>query len=112
MSSVPHATPTPLPEIRTAGNGGAGDESIRWDMLVSRLLHPIQLSMIEALLWIGLPIAPSDLAHIYGGEYTNSHAAYHVKVLVKHGILELADTEPVRGVTRHLYVLSPDLRWR
>jgi hypothetical protein len=49
---------------------------------------------------------------MYSGEYSNSHTGYHVKVLVGHGIIKLADTEPVRGVTRHLYVLRPELTWR
>lgn len=112
MKSVPHATPTQLPEICADSNGEAGDEPIRWDVFVSRLLHPVQLSMIEALLWIELPISPADLAQMYGGEYSNSNTGYHVKVLVKHHVLKLVDTEQVRGATRHLYILSPELRWR
>jgi hypothetical protein len=108
MISAPHATPTPPIQGET---GGAGDELFRWDMLVSRVLHPIQLSMIEALIWIGLPLSPSDLSQMYSGEYSNSHTGYHVKVLAAHGIVMLADTEPVRGVTRHLYVLRPELTW-
>jgi hypothetical protein len=107
-----HATPTLLPEISPDSNGGAGNEVFRWDILVSRILHPIQLAMVEALIWIGLPLSPSDLSEMYGGEYTDSHAGYHVKALVSHGILRLADTEQVRGVTRHLYVLTPELTWR
>jgi hypothetical protein len=46
---------------------------------------------------------------MYSGEYSNSHTGYHVQVLVKHGIVQLAGTEQVRGVTRHLYILSPEL---
>jgi hypothetical protein len=109
MTSAPHATPKALPQIRSGSNGGAGDELFRWDTLVSRVLHPIQLSMVEALIWIGLPISPSDLSQMYGGEFTNSHTGYHVKVLADHGIVELSGTEQVRGVTRHLYVLTPEL---
>lgn len=111
MNSVPQATPKTLPEIRPGSDGGAGDEAFRWDVLVSRLLHPIQASMIEALLWIGLPLSPSDLSHMYDGEFSNSHTGYHVQVLAKLEIVELVDTEQVRGVTRHLYALSPGLRW-
>ena len=108
MLTAPNATP----QSANAGEaGGAGGERFRWDLLVSRVLHPIQLSMIEALVWIGLPLSPSDLSQMYGGEYTNSHTGYHVKVLVDHGIVTLVDTEQVRGVTRHLYLLAPDLQW-
>jgi hypothetical protein len=112
MNFVPHATPTMPPELGWSGKGEAGDESIRWNELVSRLLHPVQLSMVEALLWIELPISPADLSRMYGGVYSSRHTAYHVQVLMDHGVLEMVDTEPVRGATRHLYVLSPGLRWR
>lgn len=112
MTSAPHATPKALPEVRSGSKGGAGDGLFRWDMLVSRVLHPIQLSMVEALIWIDLPISPSDLSQMYSGEFTNSHTGYHVKVLADYGIIELADTEQVRGVTRHLYVLTPELTWQ
>ena len=111
MNSVPHATPKTLPATRPGSDGGAGDEAFRWDVLVSRLLHPVQLAMIEALLWIGLPLSPSDLSQMYGGEFSNSHTGYHVQVLARLEVVELVGTEQVRGVTRHLYFLSPSVQW-
>jgi hypothetical protein len=46
------------------------------------------------------------------GEYNVQHAGYHVRALVDLEILELVDTEPVRGATKHYYVLAPGWTWR
>lgn len=87
---------------------GAGDERFRWDALVSRVLHPVQVVVIEALLYIGLPLAPSEIARMTGGYHNLQDVGYHVRILVELGILELIDTEPIRGATKHYYVLAPE----
>jgi hypothetical protein len=109
LSLAPNVTPKP----GIAGSrGGAGDKRFNWETFVSRALHPIQLAMVEALIFIGLPISPGDLSQMYGeDECTPSHTGYHIKFLVDHDIIELFDTEQVRGTTRHLYVLVPTLTW-
>jgi hypothetical protein len=91
---------------------GAGDEQFKWDSLVSRVLHPIQVVVIEALLWVDLPIAPSDVARMCGGELNPSLVAYHTRALAARGVIELVDTEVVRGAERHLYALVPGSKWR
>lgn len=91
--------------------GDGGDVRFRWEWLVARVLHPIQVAMIEALLWIDLPIAPSDIARMHGGEHSASHIGYHANKLAALGVLEVTNTEGVRGGTRHLYVLTPESTW-
>lgn len=108
MNSSPDATPTPS----TGGLSGAGDGRFHWDALVSRVLHPVQVAIIEAALWVGLPLAPSDIARMSGGDYNVQHTGYHVGVLVDLEILELVDTEPVRGATKHYYLLAQEWTWR
>jgi hypothetical protein len=103
MNCPPNATPRPA----TGDPSGAGGERFPWDALVSRVLHPAQVAIIEAALWIGLPLAPSDIARMLAGDFTLQHAGYHVKALVDLEILELVDTEPVRGTTKHYYALAP-----
>jgi hypothetical protein len=111
MNFTPDATPTPLPVPIPGSNGGAGDEHFPWGSLVSRTLHPIQVAVVEAMYWIRLPLSPSDVSSMLDGTCTASHVAYHVKALVDRGILQLVDTETVRGATRHLYVLAPESKW-
>lgn len=104
MNCPPDATPTPA----TGDQSGAGDERFRWGALVSRVLHPAQVAIIEAALWIELPLAPSDVARMFGEDFTLQHAGYHVRALADLEILELFETEPVRGATKHYYVLAPE----
>jgi len=111
MNTSPNAAPKTLPNPILDSNGGAGDECFPWGSLVSRFLHPIQVAAIEAMAWIELPISPSDVSSMLDGEYSASHVAYHVKALFDRGFLELVDIEPVRGATRHLYVLAPESKW-
>jgi hypothetical protein len=92
-------------------NGGAGEGRFPWGSLVSRFLHPAQVAVIEAMLWVDLPLSPSDLRSMFGGDYSNSHVAYHARALVERGILKLVDTEQVRGATRHIYVIAAESEW-
>lgn len=90
---------------------GAGDEQFPWDSLVALILHPIQVLMLESMVWIGTPISPVDVAHMCDGQYTLSLIGYHAKALAERGVIEVIDTESVRGAVRHLYVLVPESRW-
>jgi hypothetical protein len=112
MTFAPDATPILLPVSETGGNGGAGDERFRWDLLVSRILHPAQVAAIEAFLWVGRPLSPSELAAIFEEHWSIPVLGYHTQALIKLGVLEMVDTEPVRGAMKHIYVLSPELVWR
>lgn len=107
---MPPCTPPP---DQTDGVSDAGDEYFRWDLLVARILHPIQSSMIEALLWIDVPLAPIDLVPMFEGRpYSVSHLGYHSKALFERGVLALDHTEPVRGTIKHYYMLAPEFRCR
>jgi hypothetical protein len=111
MSSVPHATPTTLPEIRGGSDGGAGDERFPWDSHDSRVLHPLQVIILEALIRTGQPISPVDVTRMCDGEHALALLGYHTKALADRGVIEVVETEPVRGTIRHLYALVPESRW-
>jgi hypothetical protein len=112
MNHAPLATPTSPADPR-GDTSGAGDEYFRWDLLVSRVLHPAQVGIIEALLWIEVPAAPSDVVQMFEGRpYSVSHLGYHSNALIEFGVLELAYTEPVRGTLKHYYALTPEFRCR
>ena len=113
MNRAPFATPECRCSDRVDGDGGAGDEGFHWDLLVSRILHPVQVAIIEALNWIGRPLAPSEVVQMFESQpYTVANLDYHTKALLDHGVLLLAYTEPVRGTTKHYYVLAPEFRCR
>jgi hypothetical protein len=110
MNQTALATPDsrPLPSRSTAD---AGDERFPWDALVSRVLLPVKVEVIEAMWWIGLPLAASDLLLVLDKGYSLSLLDYHVKELVKLGALRLAGTEPVRGTLKHYYVIVEPSGW-
>ena len=104
---------TPTPSDRPDDVKGPGDEQFNWDLLVSRIVHPIQVVTIEALNWIGLPLAPTDLVEMFEHRpYTSSHIGYHFVALSERNVIELVDTAAVRGATKHFYVLAAEYRCR
>jgi hypothetical protein len=112
MNCISLATPDIRPPANVGDVDGPGDERFPWDSLVSRVLHPIQVLVVEALHWAGGPLAPSDIARFSNGEYTVNLVGYHMRALEELGVVQLLDTEPVRGATRHNYVLAPESKWR
>lgn len=84
----------------------AGDEPFQWDALVSRVIHPIQVQTIEAMRWIGRPLASSELCKIFDDAYSVSLMGYHVGALAKLDVLRGTGTEQVRGATKHYYALT------
>ena len=77
-----------------------------WATLGVRLLHPIQIQIIEAMLWIDCPLSASVLVEAFNGEIRLSTVAYHVRRLKSLGALKLAGKrQPARGSTEKLYRL-------
>ncbi len=86
-------------------DGGAPDGF--WATLAARLLHPIQVQIIEAMAWIDLPLSASDLVRVFSGEKRLSAIAYHVRRLDSLGALTPAGKRhPARGSEEKLYRLG------
>jgi hypothetical protein len=62
-----------------------GLESMVWEELAPRLLHPTKLAFIRALLESGEPLSAWDLAE--AAEITKGHADYHCKRMLMAGVL-------------------------
>jgi hypothetical protein len=86
-------------------------QSFDWAQL-TRLVHPMQVAVVEALLWIGRPLSAKDFSQMFaeqiGGVNTTSYMSYHVRELAKIDVIEPAGTESVRGAMRKFYVLSSE----
>lgn len=104
--ATPHCRPHADPEA-----GDAGDERFPWDTLVSRVLLPVKVEIIEAMWRIGLPLAASDLLLVLDKVYSLSLVDYHVKELAKLGALRQVRTEPVRGALKHYFVTVEPSSW-
>lgn len=74
-----------------------------WDALIARLIHPTQLAVIEAMLWIDRPLSPAELVYVFDEEIVLSSVAYHVRRLADLGVLEQTGTRQVRGAIEHYF---------
>lgn len=85
----------------------AGGEQFDWSLLVPRTIHEVQVAIIEAMEWIGQPLAPSELVHVIGEvgdeKFGLSHVSYHMVKLAELGAVKIVKAEPVRGAEKHYY---------
>lgn len=81
-----------------------------WPWLISRLIHPTKVAVLEALASLETPLSPSELASIFDcDDWYLSKVAYHVRKLEEDGALEEVDTRRVRGALEHFYVIPSHL---
>jgi hypothetical protein len=85
-----------------------GDEPFDWAMLVPRVVHPLQVAIVEALWWIDRPLSASELELVFVHQFGLSLISYHVQQLRKAGALEEVGREQVRGALKRLYFFASD----
>lgn len=69
-----------------------------WEALVPRLLHPIKLLVLEALLWVGEPMSATGLAAMVGDpRYYGGMFSYHLREMAEEGVVVQTSTRSVRG---------------
>ena len=72
--------------------------------------HPVRARIVSALRKVAGPRSPSALAAELGEPLGT--VSYHVKVMLKLGVVVETGTRPVRGALEHFYALSDDPRIR
>jgi hypothetical protein len=77
-----------------------------WEALIGRVIHPTQLAVIEAMLWIDRPMSPAQLVRSLGGGMQLPSVAYHVSRLTDLGVLKPTGTRQVRGTVEHFFRLT------
>ncbi|HET8813889.1 MAG TPA: hypothetical protein VFM51_02915 [Solirubrobacterales bacterium] len=87
----------------TSGEGG---KPFKWDLLIPRLVHPLKVTIIEALSWIELPLSARELDRMLDEEFGVSLVSYHMRKLAEVGALEMVEQRPVRGALQTFYVLA------
>jgi hypothetical protein len=86
-------------------DGTAPDEF--WTALAVSLIHPIQLQIIEALIWIDVPMSASEFVEIFHRKHNLSTIGYHVRRLYWLGALKpVGARNPKRGSKEKLYRLG------
>jgi hypothetical protein len=78
--------------------------SFCWGELVARVLHPIDVQIIEALDWSERPLSAGDLKLLFDGEVRWRSLCWHLRRLVHLDAIELAEAPTIRRIT--------DIRYR
>ena len=77
---------------------------VNWGRLLSSLLHPTQVLILDAIDWIDVPVGPRDLVQVFDGKVHLSNLSYHFRRLGELGILEAVEEEQVRGAMAKFWV--------
>jgi hypothetical protein len=84
-----------------------GGEPFDWSALVPRVVHPLRVAIVEALLWLDQPLSSTDLVKLLDDpEIYLSHVAYHVSRLVEASALKPIHRRQVRGATETFYFFA------
>jgi hypothetical protein len=104
-------TPSELPADPIGSAGKMSEEdpsaSFDWGALVSLLVHPAKVAIIEALRWIGEPLSATELRNLFDdGDYYLSLISYHARTLADVSVIEVKRTRRVRGAEEKYYYFS------
>jgi len=80
--------------------------AFHWEALVPLLVHPVKVTIIEAMIWIDQPLSATDLDRILQGEFGVSLLSYHLRKLGELEIIAPVRRETVRGATQTFYALN------
>jgi len=80
--------------------------AFNWEALVPHLVHPMKVMIIEAMMWIDVPLSPRELDRAFDEEFGVSLVAYHMRTLADVGVVEKVREQPVRGTIQNFYSLS------
>lgn len=80
---------------------------VNWGRLLSSLLHPTQVLILDAVDWIDVPVGPRDLVQVFDGKVPLSNLSYHFRRLGDLGVIEPVEEERVRGAVAKFWVPVP-----
>lgn len=108
IEPTPPITPRFLTRAEAEAVGEVASEQVpfSWEALVSLLVHPAKVAIIEAMLWIGQPLSARQLELSFGcDEYYLGIITHHAKRLSELGVIEVLGWAPVagKGVTETFY---------
>jgi hypothetical protein len=76
-----------------------------WITALYSLHHPIVITVMEALLWIGEPLSATAIAKMSSGEWSSGTISHHFVRLAERGVVEKRYERPRLGVSEHYYGL-------
>jgi hypothetical protein len=83
----------------------SGGGQFDWDALIPHEIHPLKIAIIEALVWIELPLSAVDLGQMFNEPVNPATISYHLGKLAKAGALEVTRNQRGRGAPEKSYFL-------
>lgn len=83
-----------------------GGEPFRWDVLVPHIVHPLKVSIIEAMSWIERPLSAVELSRVFDEEVALGLVSYHLKALAGMDVMVKVGARPVRGALENFYFFA------
>lgn len=80
-----------------SGEGGQ-ETGFCWAALVARLLHPVDVEIIEALQWIEQPLSADELSKVFDGEWSWAKVSHHIRRLDKLDAVELSEIQTMPNI--------------
>ena len=77
-----------------------------WAGLAARVLHPVDVQIIEAFRWIEEPLSGGDLAQLFDGQVSWAALGHHMRRLAKLDAIVLAEAPTTRNITDIRYRLA------
>jgi Helix-turn-helix domain len=65
------------------------EDDFCWGALAARVLHPVQVQIIEALRWIDRPLSAGELLRVLRGEQAGLRIEHHLRRLRRLGAVAL-----------------------
>jgi hypothetical protein len=84
-----------------------GEPSFDWGALVPRVIHPMRVAIIEAMLWTGQPLSATDMRKVHDEKHTVGFISYHFTELKKAKAIKQVRQRQVRGAQERFYFLAP-----
>jgi predicted MarR family transcription regulator len=82
-------------------------DGFKWEKLVPHIIHPLKVTILEAMLWIDQPLSSTDLVKVIDDEeFPLSNISYHVRKLLEAGAIKEVRNRQVRGATETFYFFS------
>jgi hypothetical protein len=86
-----------------------GEPKFDWAGLVPHIVHPAQVAIVEAMLWVERPLSATELRDLFDEprDHYLSLVSYHLRMLARHGAVEEAGHRQSRGARETYYVFTP-----
>ena len=83
--------------------GGSEPLPFSWEELVPLLIHPLRVTIIEALRYVGEPLSTTDLRETLDERYALSLISYHLLTLAQVGAVVVVRQNKSGGTTENFY---------